>query len=152
MIGADILNIIVCVKQVPATTEVKMNKETNTIIREGVESIVNPFDEYAIEEGLRLRDKHGGKVTAISMGIPSVADLLKETIAFWNQEGKWEEHPNDQRRALLNNFGKECWELVHVTGVWGDLRFVENLNVPSQLRVTHVYFFKRELVEEKKGD
>lgn len=76
------MNIIVCVKQVPATTEVKMNKETNTIIREGVESIINPFDTYAIEEGLRLKDKTGGKVTVLSMGIPSVAELLKETIAL----------------------------------------------------------------------
>jgi electron transfer flavoprotein beta subunit len=76
------LNIIVCVKQVPATTEVKINKETNTIIREGVESIINPFDEYAIEEGLRIKDKLGGKVTVISMGIPSVADLLRETISL----------------------------------------------------------------------
>jgi electron transfer flavoprotein beta subunit len=76
------LNIIVCVKQVPGTNEVKMNKETNTIIREGVESIINPFDTYAVEEGLRIKDKTGGKVTALSMGIPSVADMLKETIAL----------------------------------------------------------------------
>ena len=76
------MNIVVCVKQVPATTEVKMNKETNTIIREGVESIINPFDTYAIEEGLRTRDKIGGKVTVLSMGIPSVAEQLKETIAL----------------------------------------------------------------------
>lgn len=76
------MNIIVCVKQVPATTEVKMNKETNTIIREGVESIVNPFDTYAIEEGLRIKDKLGGKVTVMSMGIPSVAEMLKGTIAL----------------------------------------------------------------------
>jgi electron transfer flavoprotein beta subunit len=77
-----ILNIVVCVKQVPATTEVKINKETNTIIREGVESIINPFDTYAVEEGLRLKDKFSGKVTVLSMGIPSVANLLKETIAL----------------------------------------------------------------------
>jgi len=76
------LNIIVCVKQVPGTNEVKINKETNTIIREGVEAIINPFDTYAIEEGLRLKDKFGGKVTVISMGIPSVAELLRETIAL----------------------------------------------------------------------
>lgn len=76
------MNIIVCVKQVPATTEVKLNKETNTIIREGVESIINPFDTYALEEGLRVRDNLGGKVTVISMGIPSVADMLKETISL----------------------------------------------------------------------
>jgi Electron transfer flavoprotein, beta subunit len=76
------MNIVVCVKQVPGTTEVKMNKETNTIIREGVESIINPFDTYAVEEGLRVKEKTGGKVTVISMGIPSVADLLKDTIAL----------------------------------------------------------------------
>ncbi|MCX7748985.1 MAG: electron transfer flavoprotein subunit beta/FixA family protein [Clostridia bacterium] len=76
------MNIIVCVKQVPATNEVKINKETNTIIREGVEASINPFDTYAIEEGLRIKDRMGGKVTVLSMGIPSVADLLKETIGL----------------------------------------------------------------------
>lgn len=81
------MNVIVCVKQVPGTTEVKMNKETNTIIREGVEAIVNPFDVYAVEEGIRIREKtNGGKVTVLSMGIPSVADLLKETIAVGADE------------------------------------------------------------------
>ncbi len=76
------MNVIVCVKQVPGTTEVKMNKVTNTIIREGVESIINPFDTYAIEEGLRIKEKTDGKVTVLSMGIPSVAELLKDTIAL----------------------------------------------------------------------
>ena len=67
------MNFIVCVKNVPGTNEVKMNSKTNTIIREGVESIINPFDTYAIEEGLRLRERTGGKgkVIALSMGIPS---------------------------------------------------------------------------------
>jgi len=76
------LNVIVCVKQVPATNEVKMNKETNTIIREGVEAIINPFDTYAVEEALRIKDNFGGKVTVLSMGIPSVAELLKETVSL----------------------------------------------------------------------
>ena len=80
------MNVIVCVKQVPGTNEVKINKETNTIIREGVESIINPFDMYAIEEALRIREKRGGKVTVMSMGIPSVAGLLKETIALGADE------------------------------------------------------------------
>ena len=80
------MNIVVCVKQVPGTTEVKMNKETNTIIREGVESIINPFDTYAVEEGLRIKDKLGGKVTILSMGIPSVAEMLKEAIALGADE------------------------------------------------------------------
>jgi electron transfer flavoprotein beta subunit len=76
------LNVVVCVKQVPGTTEVKMNEKTNTIIREGVESILNPFDAYAIEEALRIKDRTGGKVTVLSMGIPSVAGMLKDTIAL----------------------------------------------------------------------
>ena len=76
------MNIVVCVKQVPATTEVKMDKETNTIIREGVESILNPFDTYAVEEAIRIKEKHGGKVTSLSMGIISATDVLKETIAL----------------------------------------------------------------------
>ena len=75
------MNIVVCVKQVPATNEVKMNNETNTIIREGVEGIINPFDSYAIEEGVRLKEKFGGKATVLSMGIPSVAETLKEAIS-----------------------------------------------------------------------
>jgi len=75
------MNVIVCVKQVPGTTEVKMNQETNTIIREGVEAILNPFDAYAVEEAVRIKENTEGKATALSMGIPSVADLLKETIA-----------------------------------------------------------------------
>jgi electron transfer flavoprotein beta subunit len=81
-----ILNIAVCVKQVPGTTEVKINKETNTIIREGVEAVINPFDMYAVEESLRIREKTGGKVTVISMGIPSVAELLRQTIALGADE------------------------------------------------------------------
>jgi electron transfer flavoprotein beta subunit len=76
------LNVIVCVKQVPATTEVKMNQETNTIIREGIESVINPFDTYAVEEGLRIKENSDGKVTVLSMGIPSVAEMMKETIAL----------------------------------------------------------------------
>jgi len=56
------VHAIVCIKQVPDTTDVKVNPETGTLIREGVPSIVNPFDTYAIEEALRLREKFGGKV------------------------------------------------------------------------------------------
>lgn len=80
------MNIIVCMKQVPGTNEVKMNKETNTIIREGAEAIINPFDTYAIEEALRIKEKTQGKVTVLSMGIPAVADLLKETVALGADE------------------------------------------------------------------
>ncbi len=80
------MNIVVCIKQVPSTTEVKMNNETNTIIREGVESMINPFDTYALEEAVRIREKLGGKVTVLSMGIPAVMQQLRETIALGADE------------------------------------------------------------------
>lgn len=76
------MNIIVCIKQVPDTTQVKIDPEKNTLIREGVESIINPFDTYAIEEGVRLKEKFGGKVTVITMGPPQAQDALRETIAL----------------------------------------------------------------------
>jgi len=76
------MNIIVCIKQVPNTTEIKIDPETNTLIREGVESIINPFDLYAIEEAVQLREKFGGKVTAISMGPPQVEKALREAVSL----------------------------------------------------------------------
>lgn len=76
------MNIIVCIKQVPDTTEVQINPETGTLMRDGVPSIVNPFDMYAIEEGLRLKEKYGGKVTAITMGPPQAKEALRECISL----------------------------------------------------------------------
>lgn len=76
------MNIIVCIKQVPDTTNIKINPETNTLIREGVESIINPFDMYAIEEAVRTKEKLGGKVTVISMGPPQVDAALREAISM----------------------------------------------------------------------
>jgi electron transfer flavoprotein alpha/beta subunit len=76
------MNIIVLVKQVPDTSEVKINRETNTLIRDGVPSIINPYDMYALEEVIRLREQHGGKVTAITMGPPQAAEALKEAVAM----------------------------------------------------------------------
>ncbi len=76
------MNIVVLIKQVPDTSEVKINRETNTLIRDGVPSIVNPYDLYAIEEALRLREKHGGKVTAITMGPPQAAEALKDAVSL----------------------------------------------------------------------
>lgn len=76
------MNIIVCMKQVPETTEVKINPETNTLIREGVKSIINPFDMYAIEEGVRLKERFGGRTTIISMGPPQAESALREALAM----------------------------------------------------------------------
>jgi electron transfer flavoprotein beta subunit len=76
------VHAIVCIKQVPDTTDVRINPETNTLVREGVESIINPFDTYAIEEGLLLKEKFGGKVTVVSMGPPQALEALKEAVAM----------------------------------------------------------------------
>ncbi len=76
------MNIVVCVKQVPDTTEVKIDPVTHTLVRQGVPSIMNPFDKHAVEEALRLRDKHGGNVTAISMGPPQAEEVLKECLSM----------------------------------------------------------------------
>jgi electron transfer flavoprotein beta subunit len=76
------MNIVVCIKQVPDTTEIKIDPQTNTLVREGVESVINPFDLYAIEEAVKLKEKHGGKVTAISMGPPQVEKALRSSVAM----------------------------------------------------------------------
>jgi len=81
------MNIIVCIKQVPETTEVRINPETNTLIREGVKSIINPFDVYAIEEGVRLKERFGGKVTIVTMGPPQADAALREAISLGADEG-----------------------------------------------------------------
>lgn len=78
----DALRIITCVKQVPEATDVRVNPETNTLVREGVPSMVNPYDLYAVEEAIRIREKHGGKVTAVSMGPPQAEEVLKEAISM----------------------------------------------------------------------
>ncbi|MDY7040279.1 MAG: electron transfer flavoprotein subunit beta/FixA family protein [Chloroflexota bacterium] len=80
------MHAIVCIKQVPDTTEVRIDPERGTLIREGVPSIVNPFDTYAIEEALLLKEKFGGKVTVISMGPPQAVEALKEAVAMGADE------------------------------------------------------------------
>ena len=80
------MDIIVCVKQVPDTTEVQIDPETGTLIREGVPSIVNPFDLNAVEAALKLKEEHGGKVTVITMGPPQAKDVLKECLAMGAEE------------------------------------------------------------------
>jgi electron transfer flavoprotein beta subunit len=76
------MNIVVLIKQVPDTTDVKIDQKTGTLIREGVPSIINPDDKHAIEEALLLKEKFGGKVTVISMGPPQAMDALRESKAM----------------------------------------------------------------------
>jgi len=85
--GEEELDIIIPIKQVPETSNVKMDKETGTMIREGVVSVINPLDLYAIETGIQLKEKFGGKVTVCTMGPQSAAKALKEAIAMGCDEG-----------------------------------------------------------------
>ena len=80
------MNVIVCIKQVPDTTEIKIDPVKNTLIRTGVPSIMNPFDKNALETGLQLKDRYGGKVTVISMGPPQAKAVLREALSMGADE------------------------------------------------------------------
>jgi len=75
------INVVVCLKQVPGTTVVKIDPDTGTLIRHGIESITNPFDTYALEEGVRIKERLGGQVVAVSMGPPQAEEMLHQAIA-----------------------------------------------------------------------
>jgi electron transfer flavoprotein beta subunit len=76
------MNIVCCIKQVPDTADVKIDPETNTLIRSGVEAIANPYDMVALEAALALKERYGGRVTAISMGPPQAEVALREAISL----------------------------------------------------------------------
>lgn len=76
------MNIIVCIKQVPDTAEVKINPENGTLIREGVPSIINPFDMHAIEAGIQIKEKTGGNVFVLTMGPPQAESALREALSM----------------------------------------------------------------------
>lgn len=77
------MKIIACVKQVPDTTEVKVDPKTHTLIRDGVPSILNPYDHYAVEECVRIKEKIGeGSVTVITMGPPQARSALMRCLAL----------------------------------------------------------------------
>ena len=75
------MKIIVCVKQVPDAKDVRLDPVTNTLAREGVESIMNPYDQHALEEAVRLKEKCGGEVIVISMGPPQAEEVLRQAIS-----------------------------------------------------------------------
>jgi len=80
------MNVVVLMKQVPDTTEVRIDPVSNTLVREGVPSIINPFDENAIEEGIRLVEKHGGRCTVLTMGPPQAEEALRRALAMGADE------------------------------------------------------------------
>ncbi len=78
--------VVACIKQVPDTTQVKVDPETGTLVREGVPFIINPFDIHALEESLKIRDKFGFRVVVLSMGPPNTEVTLKKALALGADE------------------------------------------------------------------
>ncbi|MFG1361300.1 electron transfer flavoprotein subunit beta/FixA family protein [Xanthobacter pseudotagetidis] len=76
------MHIVVCIKQVPDSAQIRVHPVTNTIMRQGVPTIINPYDLFALEEALRLRDTFGGEVTVLTMGPPSAEDSLRKALTF----------------------------------------------------------------------
>jgi electron transfer flavoprotein beta subunit len=76
------MHIVVCIKQVPDSAQIRVHPVTNTIMRQGVPSIINPYDLFALEEALRLRDKVGGEVTVLTMGPPMAEDSLRKALGY----------------------------------------------------------------------
>ena len=100
------MKIIVPIKQVPETSNVKMDPETGTMVRSGVEPIVNPLDLYAVEEAVRLKSEYGGEIIAITMGPPGAHKALREVISMGCDRG-----------ILLSNrkfAGADTWSTSYV--------------------------------------
>ena len=76
------MHIVVCIKQVPDSAQIRVHPVTNTIMRQGVPTIINPYDLFALEEALRLRDQYGGEVTVLTMGPPMAEDSLRKALTF----------------------------------------------------------------------
>jgi electron transfer flavoprotein beta subunit len=76
------MHIVVCVKQVPDSAQIRVHPVTNTIMRQGVPTIINPYDLFSLEEALRLRDLHGGEVTVVTMGPPMAETALRKCLTF----------------------------------------------------------------------
>ena len=81
------MKIIVCVKQVPDAKDVRLDPETNTLAREGVQSIMNPYDQHAVEEAVRLKESLGGTVTVLSIGPPQAEEVLRQAISCGADNG-----------------------------------------------------------------
>ncbi len=106
--GVSHMNIIVLIKQVPDTTEVKLDPRTGNLIREGIDSVMNPDDRHALEAGLRLKESGGGKVTVLSMGPPQAIDVISEALGMGADRG-----------VLLTDrafAGADTWATSHTLG------------------------------------
>ena len=81
------MHIAVCVKQVPDTTEVRIDPETNTLVREGVPSILNPYDAHAAEAAVQIKERYGAHVTVVCMGPPQATEVIRECISYGADRG-----------------------------------------------------------------
>lgn len=81
------MHTLVCVKQVPDTTEIKMDPKTNTLDRSSAPTIINPYDAHAVEEAVKIKNKFGGKISVISMGPPQAEEVIKKCIEMGADEG-----------------------------------------------------------------
>ena len=102
------MNILVLIKQVPNTTEVKLDPKTGNLIREGVETIINPDDMHALEAAVTLKEMHGGSVTVLTMGPPQAIDALSEAMGM-----------GADKAVLLSDrafAGADTWATSHTLG------------------------------------
>jgi electron transfer flavoprotein beta subunit len=146
------MDIVVLIKQVPDTKNIKIDPETNTLIREGVESIINPFDMYALETALRLKDEFGGKVSVLSMGPPQAEEALRETISYGADEAVLLSHREfagsdtlATARTLAAGIRKQGHMDLVICGkqaIDGDTAQV-GPGVAQKLGIPHVAFVKR---------
>jgi len=81
------MHIVVCIKQVPDSAQIRVHPVTNTIMRQGVPTIINPYDLFSLEEALRLRDKFGGEVTVLTMGPPMASESLRKALTIGADRG-----------------------------------------------------------------
>ncbi len=81
------MHLVVCIKQVPDSAQIRVHPVTNTIMRQGVPTIINPYDLFSLEMALRLRDAHGGEVTVLTMGPPSAEDSLRKALTYGADRG-----------------------------------------------------------------
>ncbi|MCM2474619.1 electron transfer flavoprotein subunit beta/FixA family protein [Rhizobium sp. CG5] len=81
------MHIVVCIKQVPDSAQIRVHPVTNTIMRQGVPTIINPYDLFSLEEALRMRDTHGGEVTVLTMGPPMASDSLRKALTYGADRG-----------------------------------------------------------------
>ena len=150
------MKIVVCLKQVPDTNEVKIDPVTGTLIREGVPSIINPDDKNALEEALRLKDENGAKVTVISMGPPQAEVALRESLAMGADEAIL---ISDRAfagadtlatsRALAAAIEKLDYDIVFAGRQAIDGDTAEHLNIPQVTYVEEVKVCGKELVAKR---